>query len=503
MKKLLNQKTIYFLLLFYFVTSLLFLNNYPYMHSDESWLSGLSISIMKSGYSSTEYFFDLYPRYPHAIKILFHTMQIGFINIWGYSLFSVRLVSLLFATASLFVFYKIVTILSDRVDVSLLSTLVLGVDIQFIYASHFARQEIIVLFVTLLCLYHVLRSMKKWCSKTDYLIGITIGLSIGIHPNSFIVALMIGATYLYLIVMKKISLSNLIRLIMTVSGFAILFIGVSFLLDNQFINHYLSYGDTMGVTKRGLEKVFYFNDFYLQLFNQDSVTYYMPPIKLQFILFGVALALGALSILRKRENGILISMIIAYNIGLILIGRYSQPGIVIIFPLFYIIVIHSFDKLKLIIIVAVLVISTGFSFHEVSRVTSNQYDEYLTKINDAIDENSVVLGNLNTEYAMTYKKFYDYRNLAFIEGSFEDYIEENKIEYIIYSEEMDYIYENRPTWNFLYGNVFPYYEEMKLFLEECEVVTSFDSFYSMRIVKLAEEKDWKVTIYRVVRAKYE
>jgi len=473
------------------------------MHSDESWLSGLSVSIMKSGYSSTEYFFDLYPRFPHAIKILFHTIQIGFINMFGYSLFSVRLISLVFATASLSAFYKIVLLLTDRINVSLLASLLLGVDIQFLYASHFARQEIIILFITLLCLYFVLRNIREWSNKVDYLLGVIIGLSIGIHPNSFIIALMIGSVYLYLIIIKRVSVLNLLRLVLTVSGFAVLFVGISFLLDHDFINHYLSYGDTMGVTKRGLEKVFYFNDFYLQLFNQDSVTYYMPPIKLQFILFGIVLVFGALKVIRKNENGIFIAMIVAYNVGLVLIGRFSQPGIVIIFPIFYLLLIHSIDKFKLIIIMTVLLITTGLSVQEVSRVASNQYDEYLSKIDDVIDDDAIVLGNLNTEYVMTYKKFFDYRNLGFNEGSFEDYINYNEIEYIIYSEEMDYIYENRPTWNFLYGNLFPYYEEMKLFLEECVVVKSFDSFYSMRIVKLAETKDWRVTIYRVVRKEYE
>jgi hypothetical protein len=65
---------------------------------------------------------------------------------------------------------------------------------------------------------------------------------------------------------------------------------------------------------------------------------------------------------------------------------------------------------------------------------------------------------------------------------------------------MDFIYDRRPTWNFLYGNVFPYYDDMTYFLENnCELVHEFTSPYGMRIVRLYDEKEWKVSIYKVRR----
>ena len=62
----------------YFVFSLFFLDKFPFMHSDESWLSGLTRTMMHEGLDSTETFFDLLPRYPHAIKSFFHIMQNAF-----------------------------------------------------------------------------------------------------------------------------------------------------------------------------------------------------------------------------------------------------------------------------------------------------------------------------------------------------------------------------------------------------------------------------------------
>lgn len=95
---------------------------------------------------------------------------------------------------------------------------------------------------------------------------------------------------------------------------------------------------------------------------------------------------------------------------------------------------------------------------------NNDYKNYLTEINNRVPSNTTVLANLNAEYAFDYNKLYDYRNLAFLQEnglSFTDYIKRNNIKVIIYPEEMDYIYNNRPVWNVMYGNVFPYYEKMQ------------------------------------------
>ena len=76
------------------LVSLLFLERFPYVHSDESWLAGLSRGMLEEGsIGVTEAFFDAKPRYPHAIKTLFHLMQAGMISVFGYSVRTVRLLS--------------------------------------------------------------------------------------------------------------------------------------------------------------------------------------------------------------------------------------------------------------------------------------------------------------------------------------------------------------------------------------------------------------------------
>ena len=145
MKKWFAQKNmIYFYLAAYFALSLFFLDSFPFMHSDESWLSGLTREMMHSGPGATEPFFDLMPRYPHAIKILFHLLQMPFILGFGYSLFSVRLLSLITGTVLLYVFYRLSHWLFKSDLKALAITLILSLDVQFIYATHFARQDIII-----------------------------------------------------------------------------------------------------------------------------------------------------------------------------------------------------------------------------------------------------------------------------------------------------------------------------------------------------------------------
>ena len=82
-------------ILAYILISALFLTDFPWVHSDESWLAGLSRNIAETlDFSSTEPFFDAKTRYPHALKILFHALQIAVCSLAGYSITAVRLISL-------------------------------------------------------------------------------------------------------------------------------------------------------------------------------------------------------------------------------------------------------------------------------------------------------------------------------------------------------------------------------------------------------------------------
>ena len=491
----------------YFVCSLFFLDKFPFMHSDESWLSGLTRTMMHEGLDSTETFFDLLPRYPHAIKSFFHIMQMPLIKMFGYGLFSVRLLSLIFSCAALFILYKIVLHFTGSKPSAFLSAAAVALDVQFIYASHFARQEIIVAFGIFIIYLYIIKNAGVWSYKKDIITAVIIGTMIGIHPNAFIGALIAGSLYIYYIaVEKKFKVKNLAVLVGIVAGFALAFVGISYIFDAQFIAHYLKYGDHLGVTMTFSEKVRTIVPFYQKLWLGISGTYYTPWIKIQVVLFTAAIVIGAVYAFWDRKALLFLLPIAAVNLGYIIIGRYSQPSILFMFITCWVLVFYLLSKvnpIKIRVIATALLAAAMLTVSslQIAPYMNNDYDDYLDEIKSVVPEDARVLANLNAGYAFAYGSLRDYRNLGYLddnEMSFSDYVKSNGIEYIIYPEEMDFIYESRPVWNIVYGNIYPYYDDMGEFLaQECEVVHEFYSPYGMRIVRFADDKEWSVKIYRV------
>lgn len=511
MEKIKNTRYIYILLIIYFLTNLIFLTSFPFIHSDEAWLAGLSRTIINEGsFDVTEPFFDLYPRSPHAIRIIFHSIQIIFLKIFGYEIFTFRLISLVFATISLFFLYKIALIFTNSQKLSFLTTILLAIDIQFIYTSHMARQEIILITIFLISFYYFLNKVINFKDYlSDFVLGILITISIGIHPNSFIIFLPFFFLYLYYLVFtNKLNYMNLLIFITTVFIGALVFIITSLYFDPNFIYNYKSYGETLGVFKSLFTKIDRLDYFYSKLYYQVSGTYFTPYIKPQFYLFGTTLVYALYKLLIKKDifNNILLLSFLAVNFGYIIIGRYNQTSIIFVFPILYLLLINSINNIELdysktILIVLIFILLLN-SFITIYNNSYFNYENYLNEIASVVNKDDKVLANLNSQFYFDYNKLYDYRNLAFLEEnnlSFSEYIRKNNIDYIIFPEEMDFIYNRRPTWNALYGNPYPYYNDMKNHLkQECELIKEFSNkTYGMRIAKYIGTKEWKVKIYRV------
>ena len=483
-------KTIYIYLLLYFSGSILFLDRYPFMHSDESWLSDLSRNIMEShSMRVTESVFDLYPRFPHAIKIVFHLIQILFMQFFEYDLFTFRLVSLVFACLALLFFHKTVSEYRNEKS-ALFCTILLSLNIQFIYASHFARQEIILLFIEIAALYFFLR--KKYP-----LVTILCGIGIGIHPNAFIIAVTIGTFYLVEYFSKQISIKTVIHYIAGLAGFALFFIKLSLILDPNFFSNYLSYGSGLSVNLSLAEKFRTFDDFWLKIYKMISATYYTPDIRIYFYIFILTFVL---ILVKKRtlKNITIVLAIAALNLAIIMIGRYNPTSIIFIFPLFYLLISEIDNRYFIAILLIVSLVNSAVN---IRPYLNDDYQDYLDRISEYVEPDSKVLANLNCAYYFDNGSLLDYRNLYYMKENninFSEYIRNNKIEYIIYSEEMDFIYNRRPVWNIVYGNLYYYYDDMQEFLnDECELVGEFtDSTYSMRIVRY-QGSEYSVRIYKV------
>jgi 4-amino-4-deoxy-L-arabinose transferase-like glycosyltransferase len=515
--KIFNRKysLIYLFFALYILVNLMYLTRFPFVHSDESWLSGLARNMAEKGsFSVTEAFFDLYVRNPHAIKIVFHSMQIVFMKIFGYQLFSFRLLSFIFGMLVLLYQNKLSKVIFGSKAIALLTVVLLSLDVQFIYASHFARQEIVMLFVLVFGLNFYFKHIEYHEVKHDLMLGALIGLSIGLHPNSFIISLVFGSIYLYYIfITKRLKFSSLIRFILTVAIFAAAFVLLSLYFDPNFFSNYAKYGEQFNVAEPITSKFMEVKYFYLKLFYGVSGTYYTPDIRLQFFLFPLVFTASLFKLAKRKgtkESEMIAAVIIAIiviNLGIIIIGRYNQTSIVFIFPLFYILAGYTLVGLKgyfkwvtAALIAVVMCINTVYN---VLPYAGHSYDNYLHEIAKAVNTDETVLANLNSEYYFKNGKLFDYRNLALLRDNnmtFKEYIRRNKIQYIIYPEEMDLIYRLQPKWNGLYGEL-QYYDEMQAFFtDNCSLVHEFtDRVYGIRIVRYINLNDWNIKIFKVLQ----
>lgn len=514
----------------YFLVSLSFLTGFPFVHSDEAWLSGLTRNMMEEGDPGvTETFYDLKPRYPHAVKILFHLLQMPMLAAFGCNVFAFRLLSLLFSCVMLILFYLLLKAIFPGTapaglpcsnpeafpGLPFLGTALLSLDIQFIYASHFARQEIILVCCIAACIHAIFK--KKYLAA-----GLITGLAIGLHPNSFLIGTMCGAM---LIPLDAETMRHLkcwkpfLKYTGVASLFAAVFITLSLMFDRAFFRHYFEYGNSefdigAPVTSKLMELPYFFQKIWYGV----SGTYYVPDIRFELLLFSgasltlvVLYALGRLE--KRREAGLIGKGVIGMMAGMVIIGRYNQTSIVFLFPLFFLLALlaadeiaGSFGRLKSTVsqtAVILLIMAAGVSsFHSISPWLDHKYETYLKEISRAVEPSEKVLANLNAEYYFENGKLMDYRNLSYLKDAgmtVEEYIRKNKIEYIIYSDEMDLIYSQRPIWNMIYGNP-RYMEELHRFLDEkCTLVHRFqDNTYGVRIVQyMNSDRDFTVQIFKV------
>jgi 4-amino-4-deoxy-L-arabinose transferase-like glycosyltransferase len=525
-------KLIHIIILLFFALNLFILKSYPFIHSDEAWLSGLSRNILESkDFTVTEDFFDLMPRNPHAIKIFFHSLQIVFIKIFDYSIFTVRLISLIASLLSLYFFYKISIFISSSKIISIFGTLIIAVDIHYIYISHLARQEIILLLIFLTAFFYLINNFinnpkklekynhtnsifRKNKIKKDIILALILSIGMGIHPNIFIISLPFIIIYSYeLLFNKKLNFKNYFAFGATLAFNALLFILLSFRFDSSFLSNYAEYGESLGVLNSAAVKFDSLDYFYKKIFYRVSGTYYIPPVKIQLIIFALVLIIAFIFLFNKKKkiDLYLILSVIGINLGYIIIGRYNQTSIIFIFPVFYLLIVSILSHLsKFSLKSSYLVFSVIFIIISINTVFAlkndnfSSYQKYINNISQVVAADDNVLANLNSGYYFENGNLFDYRNLAYLTEnnlSFADYIEKNNIDYIIYPEEMDFIYNSRPEWNIIYGNLYPYYNDMQEYLNNnTELVYEFtDSTYAMRIVRYIGEKNWYVKVYRVIK----
>ena len=571
--------TVLYILVFSLI-SLAFLERFPYVHSDESWLAGLSRGMLaEKSIGVTEAFFDLKPRYPHAIKTVFHLMQMGMISVFGYSVRTVRLLSWLGGAAALWMCFLSGARFLGSEKKGFFLMAVFSVDIQFLYASHFARQEILLCLMQWVCIWILFSPKGFYNRKCALMLALCTGFSVGLHPNSFLLGTMNGLCLLTEAVRgrkaawgRKRASGNgkpagnrltkregtesaesagmktagsagtktagaetagsadtetagkkksgtarwepLVLYVLVTGCLAAGFVALSYKLDSGFLRHYFANGaEEFGIDAGGWEKFTGFFGFLKRLYQRSSGTYYVPDIRFQFFLFGAGFLMAAAAggVMRKElpelagKIGRLLTAAAGIVAGMMIIGRYNQTSILFLFPFGYMaaaVALELFDgKIKKGLWALLLAAVLSLSVFQISQeMEKGSYRAYERQITELIPAGAKVLGNLNMEFFLDYDCLRDYRNLPYaLEGDgLEAYLEENGIEYIVYHQELDFLWEHRPYFNVIYGNVM-FVEELKEYCEEyCQPVGSFeDPWYGIRVAELRGREEYaRVTVYR-------
>lgn len=528
-------------LLIWLLLNLLTLTVFPALHSDEAWLSGLSMEMIRQGRPDvTEPFFDLYPRHPHALKLVYHFLQIPFLLAGGYHSFPVRLLSLCCALLCLPLFHGLLKDLEGKNPASsaaMTTTVLVAADIQFITAAHTGRQEILLLLAQLLVLRLYLRIGNARCALFT---GMAAGLAVGIHPNAFITAWPPGLLLLLDVLSRRRRPAEGLLFLLGGALGASVFVSLSFLFNPNFVPDYLAYGTPLGVTRGMDEKLLQLPRFFFQLFRRIAGTYYLPDIRLQMLLFPFVLILPLISSLKRRtgsarrriegrNRGLLLrtrSSLTALEdrmilcgaagilAGIVITGKYSQPSVLFFLPFLYL-GLHRGLRILPQRIGAILSGLTALALLLLSLQNiggelfppgeRESYREFRTALSGAVGDEGRILGGLNTAYAFEHGRLSDYRNLPLLKDSgrtLESYIREGGIAYIILPEELDFVYRSRPVWNALYGNPSPWYPLLRDFTaESCEEIARIASpSYGTRIQAYRYEREWPLKVYRVLPA---
>ena len=492
----------------YLLVNLVLLTRYPLMHSDESWLGGLTRNMMAHASPAvTEPFFDLKPRYPHAIKILFHLLQMPLIGLFGYGVFSLRLLSLLGSCAALWLVYRCSRV-SVGMGLSMGMMALFALCAPFLTAAHTARQEILLLAMMFWLMHVLLQSGGDIQPRTVLRLGCITGLSVGLHPNSFLLAVGCGLTLLCgMLLRREVRLLLLLQYIAVTAAIAAVFVGLSFLFDVQFPAHYHRYGQSefdldvpLGDKLSGLA------EYLAKLWHGVSGTYILPDLKGPLLLTAGFSLLGTVSLIRTRDFRVCVPLCMTLGAlaGTVFIGRYNQlsavlwllPGLMLLPPF-----LHS-GRLARAVLPVMAAVFAAASIQAVSQALPYDYRAYCDQIATFVAPDTKTLANLNTAFYFDNDALLDLRNLAYLQENgltFAQYVESRGIETILWPEEMQLIYDRRPYLNALYGNPRAVPEVQAFLQTQCTLLGSFEN--PGYAVRMAQEigKSYHVAVYRVNR----
>lgn len=513
------------LALLFFLGNVAFLMDFPTVHSDELWLKGIAEEMLRQGrFDVTEPFYDLYPRVVHPFRWLYNAVVIFGLSTLSNSVVTMRIIALIFGTVSIFLFFQILQKRFNNSMVSTIGTAILMLDIQMVYSSHMGRQETFILFLMLLGFLMALHLPPK---RHPLFFSAMILLGLGVHPNSFLLGVVFSSIMVANIIFNKDTLLNWLKMVLFTTLGVLFHLVVGYSMNPSFISGYWSYGSALGVDAPLTNRFEGFYWYFYKLYHQIGGTYDLFAIKIPLMLLGLLICLWAgiffLTKIKRKpmdERAFYpFASLLAILIGLLIIGRYNQTAVLFLMPFIILMSIETIQlvhvtflskrpnciylPLLILLIIWGVNLNSNLNAYEQQRFYTLDYNSMVQTIDAWIPDDAVVLGNLNTIEAHVSNRFFDIRNLGYLDETpeaFENYIKTHGITHIILHEEMDYLSRTSPRWDFLYVQI-GYYESMKTFIEKkTQIIGSFDNpLYAMRISRYSGTYPWKTTVYKVLQ----
>ncbi|MBR0092374.1 MAG: hypothetical protein IJP92_11810, partial [Lachnospiraceae bacterium] len=328
-----------------------------------------------------------------------------------------------------------------------------------------------------------------------------------------------------------------------VALFAAFFIALSYSFGPHFLRNYFAYGATdFGLDAPPGDRLTELFGFFTRLWKRESGTYYLPETRVFFVLMLLLVIGMTVYAIRKKDRDValLLTGLAGLIAGIYIIGRFNQMSFIFFFPFVYLLAGRALRLLprREVFLACALAFSLLTSALQIrpwllppvissdrKAASDGTYDGYMRELEALVPRDAKTIANLNTAFYFDQGKLLDYRNLPYVmqgesnadSGPAADapdpaggataspvsriaaYVEENHVEYILYTAELDYLLSHRPYYNVIYGNIM-FAEALKEYCEtHCEVVGSFtDTRYGARVIALmGDERHGTVTVYRV------
>lgn len=353
---------------------------YPFVHSDEVWLASLTRAMLVEGnLAATEDFFVLTPRAPHAIKTLYHIIQMPFLAV-DYSAVAARLPSAVAGLAAVAMLYGIAAVLTRRRGIAAITAVAFAVDPHLLYTSHLARQEAIILALSLAAVYAVVRRRSVPAAEVGEnapsayrsesgrrvtsgrsarrfraawtpgaVAGAIVGIGVFVHPNAFIAAAMVLPWVVVQALSKRESnrppaalsgagrlAADLGRYVAVLAVGGILAVAASYAMDPDFLANYASFGRAVGVGDSPWRRLFRLRSFFEKIITRNQGTYYIPPVTSR-VYFGVIVWFAGVALPGTRRRYAIASLlsVVTAICALFVIGKYSPPSAIFLVPWVY------------------------------------------------------------------------------------------------------------------------------------------------------------------------